>query len=126
LYEARRMQALEKELRLQEQARQDRDEFQRIIENQKIQRDLEEKMKQERQALIRQHAEELKKQILINEEKARQAKRTYLEEGKKIKDNLANEKRTLEHLKANKLVELISYGVPEKYTAELARKKIEV
>ena len=39
LMEARRLQALEKDARMQEQARQERDEFQRIVEAQKILRD---------------------------------------------------------------------------------------
>lgn len=111
-------------MRLQEQAKQERDEFQRIVQNQKLERDLELRMEQEKKERINDHADQLKKQIAINEEKKKQGKREFLEEGKKIKDNLSNEKRLLEGIKSDKLTELTSYGIPNKYTAELARKRI--
>jgi len=124
LFEARRMQALEKEMRLQEQAQQERDAFQQIIYQQKAERDLELQTEQQRLAMIKNHASQLKKQIAINEEKTRQDKRNYLEEGKKIKDKLAHEKRVLEQIKTEKLVELKGQNIPTKYQAELAKKKI--
>lgn len=117
---------MEKELRLQEQARIDRDEFQKIITAQKIEKDLEVKLEQERIQKIKEHAEQLKKQIVLGEERKLQDKRTALEEGKKVKDKLDHEKRTLETLKSNKLRELQNAGVPEKYQRDLAKKKIIV
>jgi len=117
---------MEKELRLQEQARQDRDEFQRIIQTQKLERDLELKLEQERKQLIKEHANELKKQIALHQEKLLQEKRSRLEEGKKIKDKLAAEQRTLNRLKEQKMAELAAAGVNEKYMSDLARKKIVV
>jgi len=126
MLEARQLQSLEKERRLQEQAKQERDEFQVIIQNQKMERDLELKGEQERQSMIKTHAGQLKKQISINEEKKKQDKRTYLEEGKKIKDKLSNEKKLLEAVKEEKLNDLQAIGIPEKYQAELAKKKIVV
>jgi hypothetical protein len=50
--EARRLQALEKESRMQEQARQERDEFQRIVEAQKILRDNEVRLDKEKTTMV--------------------------------------------------------------------------
>ncbi len=126
LFEARKLQSLEKEIRLQDQARNDRDEFQKIIVNQKVERDLEIKLEQERLAKIKEHAAELKKQMALNEEKKLQERRTLLEDGKKVKDKLAQEKRTLENLKQQKMAELRATGVPDKYQTALSKKKLVV
>mmetsp|Transcript_41346 Transcript_41346/g.36700 ORF Transcript_41346/g.36700 Transcript_41346/m.36700 type:complete len:152 (+) Transcript_41346:1106-1561(+) len=126
LFEHRKLQALEKERRLQEQAKNDRDEFQRIIVQQKIERDIELKLDQDRKAMVKDHADQLKKQIALNEEKKKQDKRTLLEEGKKVKDKLASEQKTLEGLKSKKMAVLQATGVNEKYIGDLARKKIHV
>jgi len=124
LLETRKLQSLEKERRLQEQAKVDRDEFQRIIHQQKLEREIEMRMEADREERMKDHSQQLKKQIAINEEKKFQDKRALLEEGKKIKDNLANERRVLEAIKTQKLSELNSLGVASKYTSELARKRI--
>jgi len=124
LLETRKFQSLEKERRLQDQAKIDRDEFQRIIQSQKLEREIELRMEAERENRMKDHSEQLKKQIAINEEKKKQDKRALLEEGKKIKDNLANERKLLENIKVQKLTELNSLGVASKYTSELARKRI--
>jgi len=80
----------------------------------------------DRKAMIQQHVLELKKQILINEEKKNQDKRNLLEEGKKIKDKLRNEKRTLEEIKHQKIEGLKAHNIPDKYIAELTKKKITI
>ena len=74
--------------------------------------------------MLKKHAEELRKQIALNEEKNKQNERLRLEEGKKIKDDLRREKALLENIKSRKLEELKAENIQEKYTAELARKKI--
>jgi len=124
LLDARRLQYLEKERRLQEQARAERDEFQRIIQNQKAERELEVIMDEEKRNRMYDHSNQLKKQIAINEEKKSQSKRVSLEEGRKIKDKLFMEKMVLENLKTRKIAELNSYDIPTKYTSELGRKRI--
>jgi len=49
-----------------------------------------------------------------------------LEEGKKIKDKLLAEKQLLENIKDKKLNGLYELNVPDRYTAELAKKKIVI
>jgi len=109
---------------LQEQARQDRDEFERIVLNQKFERELEIRNEAEKALRVVDHANQLKKQIAINEEKRKQGQRELLEEGRKIKEKLANEKQKLENIKSAKLAKLLNYDIPFKYTSELSRKKI--
>lgn len=124
LMEARRLQALEKESRMQEQARQERDEFQRIVEAQKVLRDNELRLDKEKSGLRKGHANELRKQMAQNDEGRKQNARDKYEEGKKIRDKLEAERRTLERIKQEKLGLLYNEIIPDKYTAELARKKI--
>jgi hypothetical protein len=47
-----------------------------------------------------------------------------LEEGKKIRDNLQGQKVLIERIKETKLETLKNYGIQEKYTAELSKKKV--
>ena len=124
LFERRRIQALEKERRLEDQAKLDRDEFQRIVVGQKEERDLESKLHQEKKQKTKEHAEELRKQIVLHEELKAQEKRDYLEEGKKLRDNLLQQKTFIEDIKETKLNDLKIYGIPEKYQYDLTKKKI--
>lgn len=117
---------MEKERRLQEQTKQDRNEFQRIIQEQKRDRDIELRLEQDKHDMVKKHAEELKKQIALGDEKKKQEKRNLLEEGKKIKDNLKNQKKVLEEIKQKKLEQLKEESIPEKYTVDLQKKKINV
>lgn len=49
-----------------------------------------------------------------------------MEEGKKIRDKMLNEKRLLENIKDKKLKQLNDHSIPDKYKAELSRKKINI
>ena len=123
---ARKKQTAEKERRLAEQAKAERDEFDRIIEVQILQEDAE-KMKQSNELKARmEHCEELRNQIAAREEKALQERRGQLEEGNFIRAQLAVERKKLEGIKDRKITELKKSGVPEKYWSELAKKKIAV
>jgi len=126
LLEARKQQSHEKQKLLEEQAKADRLEFDRILQNQKLERELEFMKDKERADRMKDHSNQLKKQIAINEEKGRQDKKELLEEGKKIKDKLSNEKKLLETIKGQKIDELLNMGIENKYTAELARKRIMI
>ena len=123
---ARKRQTAEKERRLAEQAKAERDEFDRIIEVQIMQEDAERsKCAREKEARYR-HVDELRQQIAAREEKALQDRRAFLEEGNNIRQDLAMERTKLDRIKAKKINELKKCGVPEKYWSALARKKISV
>jgi len=47
-----------------------------------------------------------------------------LEEGKKIRQRLEDERLKVEGIKQRKMVELDDLGISDKYKAELAKKKI--
>jgi len=126
LMEARHLQSLEKERRLQEQAKQERDEFQRIVNAQKLDRDSELKVENDKASRLKNHSDQLKSQISANEEKKKQERREFLEEGKKIRDKLKGEKNLLETIKDQKLGELDELGIESKYTAELQKKRIAI
>merc|ERR1719243_321827 len=126
LNEARQQQQSEKERRLGEQAKFERDEFERIIEVQLQQEEAERQRQQEEKAMLKCHADELRSQIQAREEKALQERRDFLEEGNIVRATIGSERRKLEKIKTRKIDELKKQGVPEKYWAELARKKISI
>merc|ERR1719221_2405376 len=123
---ARRQQQAEKERRLGEQAKYERDEFERIIEVQMQQEEAERSRLHEEHCMRIQHSQELRSQIEAREEKAYQERRDFLEEGNTARATIGGERKKLEKIKARKIDELKKSGVPEKYWAELARKKISI
>jgi len=48
----------------------------------------------------------------------------YLEEGKLVRQKLEDERQKIERIKGKKLGELKGIDIPDKYQAELAKKKI--
>merc|ERR1711937_1082707 len=126
LMEARKQQKAEKERRLAEQAKFERDEFERIIVVQMQQEDAEKQRQAEEKGMRKAHVEELRSQIAAREEKALQERRDFLEEGNVIRAQISSERKKLEKIKSRKIEELKKVGVPEKYWAELARKKISI
>jgi len=126
LNDARRQQQAEKERRLGEQAKFERDEFERIVEVQMQQEEAERQRQAEEKHMRKAHASELRNQIGAREEKALQERRDFLEEGNIIRATIGSERKKLEKIKGRKLDELKKAGVPSKYTAELARKKISI
>jgi len=123
---ARKQQQSEKERRLGEQAKFERDEFERIIEVQMQQEEAERQRQNEEKQMMTQHAEELRYQINAREEKSLQERRDFLEEGNIGRAQIGSERRKLEKIKTRKIDELKKTGVPEKYWAELARTKISI
>merc|ERR1719240_2122905 len=126
LHEARKQQQAEKERRLAEQAKFERDEFERIIQVQMQQEEAERQRQDEEKGLRLQHASEIRHQIAAREERALQERRDFLEEGNVVRAQISAERKKLEKIKERKISQLQKAGVPEKYWAELARKKISV
>ena len=124
LEEARQKQFLEKERRLAEQAKQERDEFLRIITKQKEVEEQERRIEEEKKNVLKGHAVGIRTQILQNEEHKKQDRLNYLEEGKLVRQKLEDERKKIERIKGKKLGELQGLSIPDKYQAELAKKKI--
>jgi len=123
---ARRQQQAEKERRLGEQAKYERDEFERIIEVQMQQEEAERQRQHEEHSMRIHHSQELRGQIAAREEKAYQERRDFLEEGNIARSTIGGERKKLEKIKARKIDELKKSGVPQKYWSELASKKISI
>jgi hypothetical protein len=82
---ARQRQFADKENFLAQQAAHERDEFLNIIKSQKESQDKEKKIEEHKRAAFVKHRMELVEQIKMNEEKQKQDKLDYLEEGRKIR-----------------------------------------
>merc|ERR1712032_1643910 len=123
---ARQQQQAEKERRLGEQAKFERDEFERIIEVQMQQEEAERQRQAEEKCMRIQHSQELRSQIGAREERAYQERRDFLEEGNAVRAQIGSERKKLEKIKSRKIAELRKSGVPEVYQAELQRKKISI
>lgn len=122
--EARQTQFREKERLLAEQARQEREEFMRIIRSQKEEAQKDRQIDDEKKNILKSHSLQLRTQIIQNEEGKKQERLDYLEEGRRVRQNLENERKRLEQIKDHKLGELKHLGISDKYQADLSRKKI--
>ena len=122
--DARQRQFLERESRLAEQAKQERDEFLRIIHKQKEVEEQERRIEEEKKEVLKKHSYQLRSQIQTNDEKTKQDRLDYLEEGRKIRHKIDEERTKIEAIKQKKLNELGNLAIPEKYMAELSKKKI--
>ena len=63
-------------------------------------------------------------QISINAEKKKQDRLDYLEEGRKVRQRIEDERLKVEGIKAQKLQGLKDIGIAEKYQADLSKKRI--
>ena len=121
---ARERQQMLKLKQLGDQAREEQEEFYRVIDAQ-MQREQEDAAAAAHAAAMRRnHKEELQAQIAFNDEKRERERREYLEEGDRLRAALAEERAKLEAIKQRKLDELAGSGIPTKYRAELAKKRI--
>lgn len=97
--DARQRQFLEREQRLAEQAKQERDEFLRIIQKQKEVEEQERRIEEEKKEVLKKHSHQLRSQIHTNDEKSKQDRLDYLEEGRKIRQKIDEERRKIEAIK---------------------------
>ena len=121
---ARQSQFSEKERRMAEIAKQERDEYLRIIQTQKEEEMKDTEIDNEKKNILRDHANQIRSQITQNEEVKKQERLDYLEEGRKIRKQLDDEKERLLRIKEKKLNDLAHLGIPDKYKTELSKKKI--
>ncbi len=96
----------------------------RIIQKQKEIEEQERRIEEEKKEVLKKHASQLRSQITANEDKGKQERLDYLEEGRKVRSKIEEEKRKIEAIKQKKLEGLNQLEIPDKYKAELAKKKI--
>ena len=99
LEEARQKQFLDKERSLAQQAKQERDQFMRIISSQKEIEEQEKRIEEEKKNVMKSHSTQLRSQIQNNEDKTKQEKLDYLEEGRKVRQKIDEERRKIEAIK---------------------------
>lgn len=121
---ARKKQFMEREQTLANQAKAERDDFLRIIERQKEDEQKERDMEHERQRQLRNHAEVVRAQITKNAAVKQQDRLDYLEEGKRVRQKLEDDRLKVEAIKQKKLGQIQDLGIEQKYQYELAKKKI--
>lgn len=100
---ARKRQFNEREATLATQAKAERDDFLRIIERQKEDEQKERDMEAERQYQLRNHANVVRAQIAKNSTVKQQDRMDYLEEGKKVRQKLEDDRLKVEAIKQKKL-----------------------
>jgi hypothetical protein len=121
LAEARRVQHAEKQLALIEQARIEKLEFDRLVESQEEQRRAEELRERKDKEMRKIFAENLRKQIVIKSQKQAQQRQDYLEEGNLVRAKSIAEKKRLDHLRKQKIEQVIRSGVPAKHCLNLKK-----
>ena len=117
--EARQKQFRENDARLAEQAECERKEFLAVIEKQKAEEENEKRMAEERLTALRTHQTTLVAQIGKNADVRKQERLDYLEEGKKTRDKIENDRKKIMQIKEQKLGQIKGHGIAEKYQAEL-------
>ena len=63
-------------------------------------------------------------QIGMNSEVKKQGRLDYLEEGRKVRQRIEDERLKVERIKKSKLDGLVGLGIEGKYQADLAKKRI--
>ena len=81
-------------------------------------------MEAEKQRQLRNHANVVRAQIAKNSSVKQQDRLDYLEEGKKVRQKLEDDRLKVEAIKQKKLQQIQDLGIEQKYQYELAKKKI--
>ena len=123
---ANEQQKAEREVKLAEQAKFEKQEYQKILESQLKAQEDERRKEEERVKLRYDHNDELRRQIKEREEYEKQTKREYLEEGRKMKQKVLGIKKHIERIKEEKLAELKNMNVQDKYVTPLVKYKLNV
>ena len=76
-----------------------------------------------KQALV-DHSKKIRNQITVNEADKKQDRLDYLEEGRKVRDNIENERNKIRDIQAAKIDELGKLGIDNKYMYELQKKTV--
>lgn len=100
---ARKMQFEVKEKALAQEAKKEREEFLEIIEAQKEMDLTERQMEEQKRQAFKQHQQLLQQQIEENQVVKNQQRLDYLEEGRKVRQKIADEHLKIVTIKHNKL-----------------------
>lgn len=85
---------------------------------------MERRLEEEKREALKNHSKMIRMQISKNEELKKQERLDYLEEGKKTRQALEEERQKIMQIKQNKLDNLAKLNIPSKYMGELKNKKV--
>ena len=125
LLQSNNRQKIQKRNQLAEQARQEQEEYERIIKNQLEEMEKEKRIEEERKRMRYENTKDLRKMIKLREEKEKLEEKEILEEGRKIRQTYDDWKRRMERIKQEKIQKLKDLNVEPIYIADLERYKIE-
>ena len=113
-----------KEIQLAEEAKKEKEEFDKIIKEQ--QKAIEEEKQKEKNKIMKllKHNEDLKSQIADREEKNRLIRREVLEEGRKNMQIREQYFKSIEAVRRDKIKYLRDMNIDEKYIAPLTKFKL--
>ena len=115
---------MEKQASLAEQARIEREDYMSQIHKQKMFEAAEKKVEEEKAVARKVNEKAVRAQISDKEELKKQERIDYLEEGKKVRQRIEDERLKVEGIKGEKLQGIKDLGIAEKYMADLSKKKI--
>lgn len=121
---ARQKQFLEKQGSLAEQARIEREDYMLQIQKQKQIEQQERKVEEEKKSALVDHSVKIRTQISTNENVKKQDRLDYLEEGRKVREKIENERTKVKDIQAAKLDELKVIGINDKYLYDLQKKTV--
>ena len=84
----------------------------------------EKKIEEDKRTALVDHSNKIRDQISTNEQVKKQDRLDYLEEGRKVREKIDNERQKLVDIQKAKIDELKTLGIEDKYLYELQKKTI--
>lgn len=122
LHNARAKQKQEKEQQIAEQARIDREQFEKVVEHQKKDEELEKLKLEEKKKHVSQNSVLVQQQIENQKQNADKKKREHFEEGLHLKKKQDAEQKKIELIRQQKLSQMVDSAIPSKYIVDLKKK----
>ena len=119
------MQKQSKLVKLAEEARKEKDEFERITKQHIIAMEKEKEKERNKLKKLLEHNADLKRQVVEKQEKEKVNKREVLEEGRKVKQKLDQYNRSIEAIRLEKIKQLRDMNIDEKYVVPLVKFNIK-
>ena len=94
------------------------------IQKQKQIEQQERKIEEEKKNALVDHSVKIRTQIATNENLKKQERLDYLEEGRKVREKIENERTKVKDIQAAKLDELKVIGINDKYLYDLQKKTV--
>lgn len=89
----------------------------RVIQKQREVEEQERRIAEQKKGTLKGHSNQLRTQIVQNDEVKKQERLDFLEEGRKVRQKIDEERNKIETIKDKKLKDLTGLGIEEKYTA---------